>query len=90
LSPDTGFLAVKQDYIHIKVWRTAFYVHVFSSILTLLAGFTQFSSYILKEHRGLHRFMGKLYVFAVLFINFPAGIYWHFMPTAIGPLRSAL
>lgn len=74
LKPDTGFLALKQDYIQIRVWRTAFYIHVFSSILTLLAGFTQFSGLILKEYRGLHRFMGKLYVVAVLFINFPSGM----------------
>ncbi len=74
LKPDTGFLAVKQEYIHIKVWRTAFYIHVFSSILTLLAGFTQFSTYILKEHKRLHRLMGRIYVVAVLFVNFPSGM----------------
>lgn len=57
-----------------KVWRTAFYIHVFSSILTLLAGFTQFSSYILREHKAFHRLMGRIYVVAVLFINFPSGM----------------
>jgi uncharacterized membrane protein len=74
LEPDTGFLAVKQEYIHNKVWRTAFYIHVFTSILTFLAGFTQFSSYLLKEHKTFHRVMGKIYVVAVLFINFPSGM----------------
>jgi Predicted membrane protein (DUF2306) len=74
LNPDTGFLAVKQEYIHIKVWRTAFYIHVFSSILTLLAGFTQFSTYILKEHKKVHRLMGRIYIIAVLFVNFPSGM----------------
>ncbi|MEO7982507.1 MAG: DUF2306 domain-containing protein [Bacteroidota bacterium] len=74
LKPDTGFLAVKQQYIHIKVWRTAFYIHVFSSILTLMAGFTQFSSFILREQKVLHRLIGKIYIIAVLFINFPSGM----------------
>jgi uncharacterized membrane protein len=89
LKPDTGFLAVKQDYIQIRVWRTAFYVHVFSSILTLLAGFTQFSGFILKEYRGLHRLMGKLYVFAVLFINFPSGMVLAFYANGDWPTRLA-
>jgi uncharacterized membrane protein len=74
LEPDTGFLIVKQDYIHIKTWRAAFYIHVFTSILTLLAGFTQFSGYLLKEHKTFHRIMGRIYVVAVLFVNFPSGM----------------
>jgi uncharacterized membrane protein YozB (DUF420 family) len=69
-----GFLLEKQAYIHNPVWRTAFYIHVFSSILTLIAGGTQFSSYLLKHHRKLHRFMGRIYVWDILFINFPAGM----------------
>lgn len=74
LQADVGFLKAKQELVRNKVWRTVFYVHVFSAILTLMAGFTQFSSYILTEHRKLHRIMGKIYVFNVLFVNFPAGM----------------
>ncbi|WP_343307922.1 DUF2306 domain-containing protein [Chitinophaga niabensis] len=71
---DTGFLAFKQDYLHITVWKVAFYTHVFSSIFTLLAGFTQFSNQLLKEHRQLHRLIGRLYAWNILLINFPAGM----------------
>lgn len=71
---DTGFLAFKQDYLHITVWKVAFYTHVFSSIFTLLAGFTQFSDQLLKEHRQLHRLIGRLYAWNILLINFPAGM----------------
>lgn len=69
-----GFLREKQDYIHIPVWRAAFYIHVFSSILTLLAGFTQFSSDILRGYPRLHRLVGRIYVWDVLLINFPSGL----------------
>lgn len=69
-----GFLEQKQAYLHIKVWKAAFYIHVFSSILTLLAGFTQFSSGLLKKHRRLHRIFGRIYVWDILAINFPAGV----------------
>jgi hypothetical protein len=40
---DVGFLQLKQDYIDITEWRIAFFVHVFTSILALLAGFSQFN-----------------------------------------------
>jgi len=72
--PDTGFLRFKQEYLHITVWRVAFYVHVFSSVFTLLAGFTQFSDHILKKHRHLHRLIGRIYAYDILLINFPAGM----------------
>ncbi len=42
---DIHFLRYKQDYIHIPIWKVAFYTHVFSSILALAAGFTQFSDF---------------------------------------------
>jgi len=71
---DIGFLRFKQDYLHIKLWKVAFYTHVFTSIFTLVAGLTQFSNEVLRNHKKLHRAIGKLYVIAVVFINFPAGM----------------
>lgn len=85
---NVGFLQFKQDYLHITVWRVAFYTHVFSSIFTLLAGFTQFSGYVLQEHRGLHRFMGRAYAYNILLVNFPAGMIMAFY--ANGHLPSKL
>ena len=72
---DVQFLAFKQAYIHNPVWKTAFYIHVFSAVLALLAGFTQFSTQLLREHPGVHRLIGKIYVGNILFINFPAGFH---------------
>ncbi len=74
LDDHVGFLQQKQDYLHIKVWKAAFYTHVFSSLLTLLAGFTQFSSDFLKKHRRLHRLFGRVYAWDILAVNFPAGL----------------
>ncbi|MEO7923681.1 MAG: DUF2306 domain-containing protein [Chitinophagaceae bacterium] len=87
--PDAGFLKVKQEHIHNRVWRTAFYIHVFTGILTLLAGFTQFSSTIRKEQKKLHRIMGRVYVFNILFINFPAGMLMAFYANGLFPGRLA-
>jgi uncharacterized membrane protein len=69
-----GFLQFKQDYIHDPVWKAAFYVHVFSAILALMAGFTQFSSDFLKNNKRLHRIIGRIYAWDILAINFPAGM----------------
>lgn len=71
---DTRFLQYKQDYIHEPVWKIAFYIHVFTAVLALMAGFTQFSPNFLKSHRRLHRTIGRIYAIVVIFINFPTGL----------------
>lgn len=71
---DIYFLRYKQEYLDISLWKAAFYVHVFSSIFALAAGLTQFSDYLLRTYRKIHRTIGKIYVFDILFINFPAGL----------------
>jgi uncharacterized membrane protein len=84
-----AFLAQKQDYLNNKVWLFAFYTHVFTSLFTLIAGFTQFSKYILINHKRLHRTMGKLYVAAVLFINVPAGFIMAIYANGLLPGKTA-
>ncbi len=74
LNDHTAFLQFKQDYIHNRVWKTAFYIHVFSIIFALIAGFTQFSKELLKNKRWLHQLMGRIYVIDILLINFPVAM----------------
>ncbi len=71
---DIGFLQFKQAYVHNRLWKAAFYIHVFTIIPVLLAGFTQFSRTVLREHKWLHRLAGRIYAYDVLLINFPAGM----------------
>jgi len=78
LKPDTGFLQLKQAYLHIDFWRAAFYTHVFTSLFALLTGFTQFSKKLLTARPMLHRKLGYLYVINVLFITGPAGLIMSF------------
>jgi hypothetical protein len=66
------FLATKQNVYHIDYWRYAFYAHVFTSILVLPAGFTQFTKVFFR--RGLHRKLGMVYILTVLFISAPTGL----------------
>jgi Predicted membrane protein (DUF2306) len=71
---DVGFLRIKQHYIDIDHWRIAFFIHVYASMWVLLAGFTQFSSWIQRNQPRLHRTMGYIYVADVLLITGPAGL----------------
>lgn len=74
INTDVAFLRIKQDYIHLAYYKIAFFIHVFVSIITLVAGFTQFSNSILKIKPSVHRMMGKVYVIAVLFLAAPSGL----------------
>lgn len=71
---DVGFLRIKQQYIGIDHWRIAFFIHVYASLWVLLAGFTQFSKWIQRNNRRLHRTMGYIYATNVLLITGPAGL----------------
>ena len=83
------FLQFKQDYIHLPWWKAAFYIHVFSSVLALAAGFTQFSDHILKHYRTVHRIIGRLYAVDILFINFPAGMVLAVEANGLWPSKTA-
>lgn len=87
--PDTHFLAQKQDYIHNPLWITAFYVHVFSAIVALAAGFTQFSPMILRRYKKLHRTVGWIYAVDILIINFPAGLIMAYYANGLLPSKIA-
>ncbi len=71
---DVGFLRIKQQYIGIDHWRTAFFIHVYASMWVLFAGFTQFSKKIQRNQPKLHRTLGYIYVIDVLLITGPAGL----------------
>jgi uncharacterized membrane protein len=70
---DIDFLLSKQDVLPLDAWRWAFYVHISTSLLTILSGLTQFSKTIYRQYAALHRIIGKIYVFTVLVLSAPSG-----------------
>jgi len=70
---DVAFLNLKENEIRLKYYQTAFFGHVYTSIFVLIFGITQFSKYIRNKFTKLHKVLGKLYVFLVLFIAAPSG-----------------
>jgi len=75
---DAAFLMIKQHVINIVHWRVAFFVHVFTSMFVLPAGFTQFSPTVLKRWPKLHRVMGYIYVTDILLVTGPASLIMSF------------
>lgn len=70
---DIDFLQTKQHVLSVTLWRWAFYVHISSSIFALLGGLTQFSSALFRRYPIVHRWVGKIYVFSILFLSAPSG-----------------
>ena len=73
-SSTQGFLALKQDVVNFLPWQWAFKVHVASSSLILLAGFSQFWTGFRLRYPKWHRRLGWLYVLAVLGLAAPSGL----------------
>ncbi len=71
---DVAFLQIKQRYIDNTVWFTCFYIHVYTSMFALLAGFTQFSHRLLLQYKRVHRSMGYVYIITVVCISGPASL----------------
>jgi len=66
----TGFLLIKQAAVQSGWYLPFFYCHIFASSVILLVGFFQFSKKV-YQNLPLHRLLGKIYVFGVLFIAAP-------------------
>jgi uncharacterized membrane protein len=73
IDTDVAFLRIKQDYIGLWHYRVAFFAHVFTAPLCLLAGFTQFSKGLRRKWPRVHRVSGWIYVASVVLIAAPSG-----------------
>lgn len=72
------FLLFKQEEIHSAAWMAAFYVHISVSVVALATGLTQFSRSLLQQAPAVHRWAGRTYVFGVLFLAAPTGLFMGF------------
>jgi hypothetical protein len=74
MSWDVGFLRIKQQYLGIVHWEYAFWVHVWVSMVPLVAGLTQFSPWLTGRWPWVHRWMGRSYVVVVCLVSGPASL----------------
>lgn len=70
-----GLLSTKPDtLLHHLGWNIGFYTHIVPGGVALLVGWTQFSTRLRDKRPALHRRIGYVYLFSVLFSSL-AGIY---------------
>ncbi len=75
---DVSFLMIKQtEVISHPEYLSFFYSHVYSSILVLLTGFLAIIRVKFNKIK-IHQYAGKAYVFVILFLAAPTGIYMGF------------
>jgi len=85
--PTPLFLVEKESLLDWPLWRTAFYCHVIAACFCLMTGPLLMVVRLLKV-KGLHSFLGYVYLNAVLWIAAPAGLV--ITPFAKGGFLSAL
>ncbi|HCS22001.1 MAG TPA: hypothetical protein DIW47_15840 [Bacteroidetes bacterium] len=71
---DIGFLLSKQHVLYLDIWRYSFYTHIASSLPLLLIGILQVIPPLRRNYPLLHRRLGRVYVFIVLFLAAPTGL----------------
>lgn len=71
---DVAFLRIKQEEIQLTYYKWAFFSHVFSSIIVIILGLTQFSKTVRNKATFIHKLSGKIYVFLILAIASPSGL----------------
>ncbi|MDB4901927.1 MAG: hypothetical protein JWQ63_1208 [Mucilaginibacter sp.] len=66
----SAFLEIKEAAVKTGWYLPAFYCHIIASSIILIGGFFQFSKKV-YNNRPLHKALGKLYIFGVLFFAAP-------------------
>ena len=69
------FLLERISLVAKPIWKYSFYIHIFAGMWCVLTALLQFSTYILKKRRAIHIWSGRVYVFVVLFLGAPTGLY---------------
>ena len=77
-SKDFSFIEERSFLFQSNFYNACFYIHISAGALCIGSALIQFSRYILKKSKAIHRFFGKIYVFVVLFLAAPTGLYMSF------------
>ena len=77
-SKDFSFIEERSFLFKSSFYNSCFYIHITAGSLCIAAALIQFSRYIMKKSKAIHRFSGKIYVFVVLFLGAPTGLFMSF------------
>lgn len=77
-SKNFSFIEERSILFQSSIYNNCFYIHIAAGAICIGTSLIQFSRYILKKTKAIHRWSGKLYVFVVLFLGAPTGLYMSF------------
>jgi len=75
---DFSFIEERSFLFQNSFYNACFYIHILAGMFCISTSLIQFSRIILKKARAIHRWSGKVYVFVVLFLGAPTGLYMSF------------
>lgn len=75
---DYYFFLEKGSLANQVLWKICFYLHITGAMVCLIVGIPQCFMWLLKKYRKLHVILGKIYLFAILFVACPSGFYMSF------------
>jgi Predicted membrane protein (DUF2306) len=76
--PQFSFIQERAMLFLQPLYKYSFYIHIFAGMFCISMALVQFSSYILKKRKAIHVWSGRVYVFVVLFLGAPTGLYMSF------------
>jgi hypothetical protein len=77
-SKNFSFIEERSLLFENGVYHSSFYIHIFAGAFCILTALVQFSRIVLKKAKAIHRWSGRVYVFVVLFLGAPTGLYLSF------------
>ena len=75
---DFSFIEERSFLFQNSFYNACFYIHILAGMFCISTSLIQFSRIILKKARAIHRWSGRIYVFVVLFLGAPTGLYMSF------------
>ena len=77
-SREFSFIEERSFLFKSNLYESSFYIHIAAGAICIGTALIQFSKIILKRSRKIHKWSGRLYVFVVLFLGAPTGLYMSF------------
>jgi hypothetical protein len=81
------YFSFSRDFVFIEeravlfaqtIYKSSFYLHIAAGMFCIVTALIQFSSYILRKRKAIHIWSGRVYVYVVLLIGAPTGLYMSF------------
>ena len=77
-SSSFSFIQERSFLFQSHLYTASFYIHIAAGAFCIGASLVQFSGYILKKRKQIHIWSGRIYVFVVLLLGAPTGLYMSF------------